>query len=72
MISLINSFQVFDQVNIMTGGGPGNATTVMVQNIYNSAFNFFEMGRASAMSWLLFLIIFAVSLVQMFGERRHK
>ncbi|GAB2021758.1 sugar ABC transporter permease [Pseudolactococcus yaeyamensis] len=72
MISLINSFQVFDQVNIMTGGGPGNATTVMVQNIYNSAFNFFEMGRASAMSWLLFLIIFAVSLFQMFGERRHK
>lgn len=72
MISLINSFQVFDQVNIMTGGGPGNATTVMVQNIYNSAFNFFEMGRASAMSWLLFLIIFTVSLVQMFGERRHK
>jgi multiple sugar transport system permease protein len=70
MISLINSFQVFDQVNIMTDGGPGNATTVMVQNIYNSAFNFFEMGRASAMSWLLFLIIFAVSLVQMFGERK--
>lgn len=70
MISLINSFQVFDQVNIMTGGGPGNATTVMVQNIYNSAFNFFEMGRASAMSWLLFLIIFAVSLVQMLGERK--
>lgn len=72
MISLINSFQVFDQVNIMTGGGPGNATNVMVQNIYNSAFNFFEMGRASAMSWILFLIIFGVSLVQMWGERKAK
>lgn len=72
MISLINSFQVFDQVNIMTGGGPGNATNVMVQNIYNSAFNFFEMGKASAMSWILFLIIFGVSLVQMRGERRAK
>ncbi|MFP3155966.1 sugar ABC transporter permease [Lachnospiraceae bacterium ZAX-1] len=70
IISLINSFQVFDQVNIMTGGGPGNATTVMVQNIYNSAFNYFEMGKASAMSWVLFLIIFLVSLVQMWGERR--
>lgn len=72
MISLINSFQVFDQVNIMTGGGPGNATTVMVQNIYNSAFHFFEMGRASAMSWMLFLIIFSISLVQMFVEGRKR
>ncbi|MDR0922618.1 MAG: sugar ABC transporter permease [Lactobacillales bacterium] len=71
MISLINSFQVFDQVNIMTGGGPGNSTTVMVQNIYNSAFNYFEMGKASAMSWILFLIIFIVSLVQMWGEGRN-
>lgn len=65
MISLINSFQVFDQVNIMTSGGPGNATMVMVQNIYNSAFNYFEMGKAAAMSWILFLIVFVISLVQM-------
>jgi multiple sugar transport system permease protein len=72
MISLINSFQVFDQVNVMTGGGPGNATNVLVQNIYKSAFGFFEMGYAAAMSWALFLIIFAVSLVQMWGERRNK
>lgn len=70
MISLINSFQVFDQVNIMTEGGPGNSTTVLVQNIYNSAFRYFEMGYASAMSWVLFLIIFVVTLVQMYGERR--
>jgi multiple sugar transport system permease protein len=71
MISLINAFQVFDQVNVMTGGGPGNATNVLVQNIYNSAFGFFEMGYAAAMSWALFIIIFAVSLVQMWGERRN-
>jgi multiple sugar transport system permease protein len=72
MISLINSFQVFDQINIMTGGGPGDATNVVMQNIYNSAFNFFEMGRATAMSWILFIIIFIVSLVQMRGERRAR
>jgi multiple sugar transport system permease protein len=72
MISLINAFQVFDQVNVMTGGGPGNATNVLVQNIYNSAFGFFEMGYAAAMSWALFIIIFAVSLVQMWGERRNR
>jgi multiple sugar transport system permease protein len=70
MISLINSFQVFDQVNIMTAGGPGDATNVLVQNIYNSAFNFFEMGYAAAMSWVLFLIIFIVSVVQMWGEKK--
>lgn len=70
MISLINSFQVFDQVNIMTEGGPGDATTVLVQNIYNHAFKYSEMGYATAMSWVLFAIIFAVSLVQMLGERR--
>lgn len=70
MISLINSFQVFDQVNIMTEGGPGDSTTVLVQNIYNSAFKYSEMGYAAAMSWVLFLIILIVSLVQMWGERK--
>ncbi|HDT8065502.1 TPA: sugar ABC transporter permease, partial [Enterococcus faecalis] len=70
MISLINSFQVFDQVNIMTAGGPGDATTVLVQNIYNSAFKYSEMGYAAAMSWILFLIILVVSVVQMWGERK--
>ncbi|MDB1710215.1 sugar ABC transporter permease, partial [Enterococcus casseliflavus] len=68
MISLINSFQVFDQVNIMTEGGPGDSTTVLVQNIYNSAFKYSEMGYAAAMSWVLFAIILVVSLVQMWGE----
>ena len=70
MISLINSFQVFDQVNIMTEGGPGDSTTVVVQNIYNSAFKYSEMGYAAAMSWVLFAIILVVSLVQMWGERK--
>lgn len=70
MISLINSFQVFDQVNIMTEGGPGDSTTVLVQNIYNSAFKYSEMGYAAAMSWVLFVIILVVSLVQMWGERK--
>lgn len=65
IISLINSFQVFDQVMIMTGGGPGGSTVVMVQNIYNHAFRYFEMGYASAMSWVLFLVIFLFTWVQM-------
>lgn len=65
IISLINSFQVFDQVMIMTGGGPGGSTVVMVQNIYNHAFRYFEMGYASAMSWVLFLVIFLFTWIQM-------
>lgn len=65
MISLINSFQVFDQVMIMTEGGPGGATTVLVQNIYNHAFRYYEMGYASAMSWVLFIVIFIFTIVQM-------
>lgn len=65
IISLINSFQVFDQVMIMTEGGPGGATTVLVQNIYNHAFRYFEMGYASAMSWALFIVIFIFTIIQM-------
>lgn len=64
IISLINSFQVFDQVMIMTEGGPGGATTVLVQNIYNHAFRYNEMGYAAAMSWLLFLVIFVITFIQ--------
>lgn len=70
IISLINSFQVFDQVMIMTAGGPGGATTVMVQNIYNHAFRYFEMGYASAMSWALFIVIFILTLIQMKAQKR--
>lgn len=65
IISLINSFQVFDQVMIMTAGGPGGATTVLVQNIYNHAFRYSEMGYAAAMSWALFIVIFIITLIQM-------
>ncbi|WP_130860443.1 carbohydrate ABC transporter permease [Gracilibacillus phocaeensis] len=65
VISLINSFQVFDQVMIMTEGGPSGSTTVMVQNIYNYAFKYYEMGYASAMSWALFIVIFIFTWIQM-------
>lgn len=70
-ISLINSFQVFDQVNIMTGGGPGNATSVVVQSVYNHAFRYFQMGYATAESWILFLVIFVVTIIQMKGQNSH-
>lgn len=70
IISLINSFQVFDQVYIMTGGGPGGATTVLVQQIFSHAFRYGKMGYASAMSWALFALVFAATLIQMRLQRR--
>ena len=64
VINIINSFQVFDQAFIMTGGGPANATNTIVYNIYQNAFQFFKMGYAAAMAWVLFAIIFIVTVVQ--------
>jgi multiple sugar transport system permease protein len=63
-ISLISSFQVFDQVWIMTQGGPAGATSVMVEQIYKNAFSYYKMGYASAISWVLFALIFAVTIAQ--------
>jgi multiple sugar transport system permease protein len=64
-ISMINAFQVFPQVMIMTpDGGPGGATMVMVERVYRYAFRYYEMGYASAMSWVLFIIILALTLIQ--------
>lgn len=62
-ISLINSFQVFDQVYVMTGGGPAGATTVLIERIVKNAFSYNQMGYASAMSWALFVLVFATSFV---------
>lgn len=64
IISLINSFQVFEQVWILTGGGPVGSTTVIVEQIVRTAFDYGRVGYAAAMSWVLFAIIFAVTLVQ--------
>ena len=65
IISLINSFQVFDQVWIMTEGGPAGATSVLVELIVKNAFSYSRMGYASALSWVLFSLVFAVTIMQM-------
>jgi len=62
--TLIGSFQVFGQIYIMTKGGPGTSTHVLVYYIYTSAFTFFKMGYAASMSWILFIILFIVTIVQ--------
>jgi multiple sugar transport system permease protein len=70
VISLINGFQVFDQVYAMTGGGPAGASTVVVQQVYDLTFRYGQAGMASALSGLLFLVVLAVTVVQMIGQRR--
>jgi multiple sugar transport system permease protein len=69
IISLINSFQVFDQVWVMTGGGPAGATTVLVERIVRHAFRYGEMGYAAALSWVLFFLVFAATIVQFRVQR---
>ena len=68
--TIINSFKVFGQINVMTRGGPGTSTTVLVYYIYQAAFKFWKMGYASAMSWVLFIMIFAVTLIQWRGQKK--
>lgn len=70
IIAIITSFQVFTQAYVMTGGGPGDATRFYVVSLYNRAFDLHEMGYASAMAWLLLVIILALTMLMMWGSRK--
>lgn len=70
VISIIGSFQVFDQALVMTAGGPGTATTTLVLYIYEQGFQSFHMGYASAIALLLFVVIFGFTAVQFRVQRR--
>ncbi len=62
--SIINSFQVFDITTVLTNGGPANATNTLVMLIYQHAFQFFRMGYASAIAYVLFGIVLILTVVQ--------
>ncbi len=64
VIALIQIFQIFEQVYLMTGGGPANATQTIVLYLYSNAFRFLKMGYASAIAYVLFFLIFFISLIQ--------
>lgn len=70
IMGIINSFKVFDQVQVLTQGGPGTSTTVLALYIYREAFQFYDMGLASAAAWAMFVIIFAVTIIQWIGQKR--
>ena len=61
---IIGSFKVFGQINVMTQGGPGSSTYTLVYYIYKQAFSFYNMGYASAVAMILFLLLLCVTIVQ--------
>lgn len=64
IITVIGSFQVFATIVVLTGGGPGNATNVLVYYVYQQAFRVYEAGYASAGAVVLFAIVLALTLLQ--------
>lgn len=64
IITAINSFQIFDLIYLMTQGGPLDSTNVLVYAIYKNAFEYFNVGKASAIAYVLFVIILVLTLAQ--------
>jgi multiple sugar transport system permease protein len=71
VISIIYSLQVFTQIFVMTSGGPVDRTTTMVYYIYLSAFDFFEMGYATALAFALFAMVLVFTVFQLRLYRRY-
>jgi multiple sugar transport system permease protein len=68
---VIGSFQVFTPIYVMTKGGPLDSTDVAVYRIFERAFDELKMGYASAMAWVLFLVIFVLTALQFWFIRRR-
>lgn len=64
IITAISSFQIFDLIYLITDGGPLDSTNVLVYAIYKNAFEYFNIGKASAMAYVLFVIILVLTLMQ--------
>lgn len=64
ILSVVDSFLVFDQVFVMTGGGPVGTTEVLGLALYRQAFRYFDLGGAAAIGWVMFALVAAVTLIQ--------
>lgn len=74
IMSVIGGFQAgFDPAYIMTGGGPNGSTTTLIYYLYNNAFQWYKMGYAAAIAWILFIVVFIFTIVQwrVFGKQVH-
>lgn len=67
---LIGTFKVFDVIQVLTNGGPSNSTSVVVFHLYRTAFDELKMSYASTMALVLFATIFAITLLQWYGQRK--
>ncbi|MFB9309376.1 multiple sugar transport system permease protein [Agromyces hippuratus] len=70
IMTMITALQVFVQPQLLTGGGPGNATQPLVQFIYNQGFKFQELGLAAAAAWILFAIIIVLTALQFRAQKK--
>ena len=70
IMGIIGSFQTFTQAFIMTNGGPKEATLFFVLYLYQKAFQQFKMGYASAMAWILFVIIMGLTMLMLWSSKR--
>lgn len=66
----IHAFQIFAPIQIMTKGGPGTSTHVLVYYIYTSAFTFYKMGYACSISWILCLLLIVFTMIQWQGQKK--
>jgi len=70
IMGLIGTFQIFTQAYIMTQGGPVNSTLFYAYHLFNNAFRYLHMGYAAAMAWVLFVIVFGLTVVQLNLQKR--
>jgi len=70
LMGLIGTFQIFSQAYILTHGGPMNSTLFYAYHLFNTAFRYLEMGSASAMAWFLFIIVFSLTVFQLWLSKR--
>ncbi len=71
IMTIIDSFKIFTPIYIMTGGGPLGNTDTLVHYIWNTAFRMNDMGSATAMSICLFVVVFALTIIQMKVEKEE-
>jgi multiple sugar transport system permease protein len=69
-LTVITSFQVFAQVDVLTAGGPGSSSTTIVYWLFEKAFDDYALGYASAIAWVLFVIVIIFTIIQARLQRR--
>ena len=70
VISVVGSFQTFTEIRVMTEGGPGNSSNVLIWYLWENAFIFLKLGVAAAVAWIMFLILMALTGLQFRVGRR--